>query len=106
MLDKFVTMPEAMPEIDSAERRIIRDHKSYLLNHPLTREVKVDPKYSYPERHNWYRYFMLAGIPMELWYTVLILNDLESTMSLSSEHQTLLMPDVAAVMKIKESIIE
>lgn len=97
MLDKFVTLPEALPEIDSTERRVIRDHRTFLLEHPKTTHHVISVVKGVEEQHNWYRYFMVNRIPQTLFYPIMLLNNINSLLDFDPSIATILIPDASVV---------
>jgi hypothetical protein len=105
MLEKFTTLEAPMPEPDSDIRRVIRDHKDYLINHPTTSIHSIDPDVSYPERYNWYRYFLLKSIPTLLFYPIFVVNDITDVMSLDHDTATIILPSAHTVQSLLARII-
>lgn len=103
MLDKFVTYESAIPAIGSVERQLLIDHIDYMRNHPDTKKVAVNPQYSYPEIHSLYAYCALAGIPSELIFPIMLLNNIRSPMEFTPDIESLLTPDIATVYSILDS---
>lgn len=106
MLDSFVTYESAIPALSTIERQLIIDHLDYLRNHPDTKKsVAVDPRYSYPEMHSLYAYCKLAGIPSELVFPIMLLNNLRSPMEFTPDIQSLMIPDIGVVASILDSAV-
>ena len=100
MLDKFSTFKEPIPEYGSDERRVIDNHREHLISHSGTVLHTIRPELSYPEEHNWYRYLLLNSIPANLFYPIMVVNDITDMLSFNTSIQTILIPDNGEVQSI------
>lgn len=105
MLEQYVTINESIiPHPDSKVRKTLHDFKSYMLKHKETQTVSVDPRYSYPETHNFYAYCSLMNYaPIQI-YPIMILNGLENPMDFTPEIKSLIVPSATCVAEIIATI--
>lgn len=100
MLDKFVTLRDNVPSIDSARRQLFIDHLEFIRNHPSTTLAPVDVRYAYPEQHSFYGYCRLKGYEDVQYYPMMLLNGLSDAMSFSKDTETIYVPSVELLQKI------
>ena len=106
MLDKFITLDEVVPSLDSVKRRVLRDHTEYLRNHKDTRTIAIDPRYAWPEIHNFYAYCKLVGWQNNQIYPIMLLNGIDEPMQFNTDDfQTLVVPTSAAVSEVLDTIV-
>lgn len=105
MLEKFITLPEVVPPLDSVTRRVLRDHTEYLRNHKDTRSVAIDPRYAWPEIHNFYAYCKLVKLQPNQIYPIMLLNGIDEPMMFNTDDfQTLIIPTSTAVAEVLETV--
>lgn len=106
MLEEMVTYPEGIiPPEGSDLRRVLKDHKLYMLKHPDTKRVPLVARHSYPERHNLYAYCLDAGIATTLIYPIMLLNDINNNMEFKDTMESILIPSESVVNNIASTII-
>lgn len=105
MLERFIKLGAPLPAVDSKERTVYRAHRDWLISHPETISHPLDPRYSVPDKYNWYRYLATTGWPEYTYYAIMVMNDIIDPMSLDETVQTILLPSVAAVDQIRTSIV-
>jgi len=106
MLDKFITLAEVVPSVDSTKRRVLRDHTEYLRKHPDTRIVPINPEFAWPEVHNFYAYCNLIDLDPIQVYPVMLLNRIDEPLQFSAEkYQTLIVPSALAVNEVLNTIL-
>lgn len=106
MLDKFITLAEVVPSVDSEKRRVLRDHTEYLRNHKDTRIVPIEPEFAWPEIHNFYAYCKLIELdPIQI-YPVMLLNRIDEPLQFTADkYQTLIIPSAIAVSEVLNTIL-
>lgn len=106
MLEEMVTYPsKIIPHPDSDERRVIRDHKYYIINHPKTKKVPLVSVSAYPERRNFYAYCLEQRIAPELIYPMMLINEINNNMEFKDDMEYILMPDGNVIADILETIV-
>ncbi|QVW55636.1 hypothetical protein pEaSNUABM9_00040 [Erwinia phage pEa_SNUABM_9] len=106
MLEKFITLDEVVPSLDSVKRRVLRDHTEYLRNHKDTQTIPLDPRFAWPEIHNFYAYCKLVGWEPNQVYPIMLINRIDEPMMFNTDDfQTLRVPTSMAVAEVLETII-
>ena len=100
MLDKFVTLNDNVPPIDTARRQLFIDHLEFIRNHPSTMLRPVDVRYAYPEQHSFYGYCRLMGYENIQYYPMMLLNGISDAMAFSKDTEMLYVPSVDLLQKI------
>lgn len=103
MLEKFISLKEIMPPLDSSKRRLLIDHREFFKTHSTTVEEEVNPAFSYPEQNNFYAYCKLMGYEDTQIYVIMLINDLSDSFSFSKDTKTLLIPSVATIQQVLSS---
>lgn len=104
MLDNFITLEEFIPAPYTTTWKVMHDYTDYLRKHPKTKIENVDPRYSWPEVHNFYAYCKLKGYADITIYPMMLLNGLEDPMNFTPEITQLIVPDVGTVSEIISTI--
>lgn len=104
MLDSFITFKEPIPEPDTDVRRVIYDHRDYLINHKDTVTHPIAVTTGYTEQHNWYRYFLLNNFPTDIFYPIMVINGITDLLEFDSSIKTILVPSHAVVQDIVSRI--
>lgn len=101
MLDKFITLSEVVPSLNSATRKLLQDYTEYLRNHPTTQTVAVNPEFAWPEIHNFYAYCKLAAIEDNQIYPMMLLNGITNPLEFTPDiYPTLITPSSNTVAQI------
>lgn len=105
MLDKFITLAEVVPSLDSVKRRVLRDHTEYLRNHKDTQDIAIDPRYAWPEIHNFYAYCKLIELEPNQIYPTMLINGIDEPMQFNTDdYQTLRIPTSMACAEVLDTI--
>lgn len=106
MLDKFITLAAVIPSPSTRTWKVLHDYTDFLRKHPKTVVAVVEPKFSWPEVHNFYAYCRLMEYPDSIVFPMMLLNGLEDPMNFTTDVKELLVPDVSVVANILSTIIE
>lgn len=106
MLDSFATLAEVIPSPSSRTWKVFHDYTDFLRKHPKTKTEIVDPRYSWPEIHNFYAYCRLMKYDASIVFPMMLLNGLEDPMDFTPNITELIVPDVTVVNDILSTVIE
>lgn len=106
MLEDFITLKEIIPAPYTSTWKVLHDYTDFLRKHPQTKVETVDPRFSYPEIHNFYAYCKLKGYAENIIYPLMLLNNLEDPMNFTPEITELIVPDAGVVASILSTIVD
>lgn len=87
---------------DPALRNVIESHRLWLRNQPDTKEHILTEAKVQPFKYNLFLYLKDQGIPVELHWPILLINDLNDPSEFTAELGSLLIPSTTAI----ESIVQ
>lgn len=85
----------------SAWTTVIEAHLRYLINHPSTVKINVDPQAAYKYEFDLWGLLTSLNYPMYLHRIVMRMNDMVSPTDFTADHRTLLIPAQETIASIR-----
>lgn len=105
MLDKFFTLGNVLPPVNSRLRTVFNEHYDYLLNHKDTIKHVIDPHVAFISNYNLYRYMKEKGFVIEQIYPTIVINNYQSLYDFNDKQKEIFIPSMSAIEQIKSSMI-
>lgn len=86
-----------------AFRNVLEDHLSFLKVHARTRVISIDPNLAYKYEFDLFGLLSAQGIPTQLHWLVMRLNDMASPTEVRRDLAYLLIPDATVIQQLQQS---
>lgn len=80
-----------------AFRNLIEDHKNYLLNHSLTKQIPLTPNAEDIYTGDFYQLLQSLRIEQDLWWIIMRLNGLHSPLDYTGNLGNIYVPDASVI---------
>jgi hypothetical protein len=87
---------------DPTFRVVIESHMQFLLQHPTVQSIDLDSQLTYKYENDLFGLLSEVGVPYQLHWIIMRMNNMNSPLELTQEHQSLLIPSDTVISNIQK----
>ena len=101
-IERLVTYNLPDTHTNARLRNVIETHRHWLRTHEKTKRIQLTEELVQPYKYNLNLFLFDRGIPVELHWPTLLINDIDDPSEFTAELDVLLIPDTEAISNIAQ----